>query len=74
MTGFCCSEDFQDNRRYWEQFTQSQAQEVPPEERERKRRRNFRLVGYCVLAMLLSVGSHFLFFRWGSEQNKDPSV
>uniref|UniRef100_A0A8C5AS09 DnaJ (Hsp40) homolog, subfamily C, member 4 n=1 Tax=Gadus morhua TaxID=8049 RepID=A0A8C5AS09_GADMO len=44
-----------DNTRYWEQFTQSQAQEVTPEEWERKRRRNFRLVGYCLLTMLLSV-------------------
>ncbi|CAL8264229.1 unnamed protein product [Lota lota] len=57
------SEEPQGNTRYWEQFRQSQAQEITPEERQRKRRRNFRLVGYCVLTMLVSVGSHFFFFR-----------
>ncbi|XP_061691673.1 dnaJ homolog subfamily C member 4 isoform X2 [Syngnathoides biaculeatus] len=53
----------QDNIRYWEQIYQSHAQEMSAEERERRRRRNFRLVGYCFLAMALSVGAHFVFFR-----------
>uniref|UniRef100_A0A8C4ZB97 DnaJ (Hsp40) homolog, subfamily C, member 4 n=1 Tax=Gadus morhua TaxID=8049 RepID=A0A8C4ZB97_GADMO len=64
-------EESHDNTRYWEQFTQSQAQEVTPEEWERKRRRNFRLVGYCLLTMLLSVGSHFFFFRKLEEMHSN---
>ncbi|CAL8301874.1 unnamed protein product [Arctogadus glacialis] len=70
-TGFRASEESHDNTRYWEQFTQSQAQEVTPEEWERKRRRNFRLVGYCLLTMLLSVGSHFFFFRKLEEMHSN---
>ncbi|XP_061541114.1 dnaJ homolog subfamily C member 4 isoform X3 [Phycodurus eques] len=53
----------QDNIRYWEQLYQSHTQEMSAEERERRQRRNFRLVGYCFLTMALSVGAHFVFFR-----------
>ncbi|GAA6222960.1 dnaJ homolog subfamily C member 4 [Lates japonicus] len=55
--------DTQDNSHYWEQFDQSQAAEMTSEEKQRRRRRNFRLVGYCVLTMVLSLGTHALFFR-----------
>ncbi|CAL8356779.1 unnamed protein product [Merluccius merluccius] len=61
-THYRASEGFQGNTRYREQFRQAQAQETP-EERQRKRWRSFRLVGYCVLTMLVSVGTHLIFFR-----------
>ncbi|CAG09777.1 unnamed protein product [Tetraodon nigroviridis] len=51
------------NRRYWEQFRQAPAQEVSAEQWQRRRRRNLHLVGYCVIAMLLSIGVHVIFFR-----------
>lgn len=53
-----------DNMRYWEQFHQSHAQEMSAEQFQKKRKRNFRLVGYCVIAMFLSVGAHLVFFRY----------
>ncbi|KAM3613196.1 uncharacterized protein V6R79_022302 [Siganus canaliculatus] len=53
----------QESIRYWEQFRQSHAQEMTAEEWQRRRRRNFRLVGYCVVTMLLSIGAHVVFFR-----------
>uniref|UniRef100_A0A3Q4AH47 J domain-containing protein n=1 Tax=Mola mola TaxID=94237 RepID=A0A3Q4AH47_MOLML len=49
--------------RYWEQFHQSRAQEMTAEDYQKRRRRNFRLVGYCVITMLLSIGAHIVFFR-----------
>nr|XP_061792605.1 dnaJ homolog subfamily C member 4-like [Nerophis lumbriciformis] len=52
-----------DNVRYWEQFYQSHAQQMSSEEKERRRKRSFRLVGYCFLTMALSLGAHFVFFR-----------
>lgn len=57
------STDTQESFRYWEQFRQSQAQEMTAEEWQRRRRRNFRLVGYCFLTMMLSIGAHVVFFR-----------
>ncbi|XP_042349119.1 dnaJ homolog subfamily C member 4 [Plectropomus leopardus] len=62
-TSYRASTNAQDNFRYWEQFRRSQAQEVTAEEWQRRRRRNFRLVGYCVITMLLSIGAHIVFFR-----------
>nr|XP_046261285.1 dnaJ homolog subfamily C member 4 [Scatophagus argus] len=53
----------QESMRYWEQVHQSHAQDMTREEWQRRRRRNFRLVGYCVITMLLSVGAHLVFFR-----------
>ncbi|KAJ6654177.1 hypothetical protein lerEdw1_007274 [Lerista edwardsae] len=52
-----------ENIRYWQQF-----QEVPPKtdsgpEFERKRRRNERLFGYCLLIMLGSLAVHYVGFR-----------
>lgn len=52
-----------DSMRYWEQFHQSRTQETTAEERQRKKRRNFRLVGYCIITMVLSIGAHIVFFR-----------
>lgn len=52
-----------DNMRYWEQFHQSHTQEMSAEQFQKKRKRNFRLVGYCVIAMFLSIGAHLVFFR-----------
>ncbi|XP_056328548.1 dnaJ homolog subfamily C member 4 [Danio aesculapii] len=52
-----------ESMRYWEQFRQAQPQENKPEEREKKKKRNMRLVGYCFLAMLLSVSAHYFGFR-----------
>lgn len=57
----------QDNARYWEQMYQSHTQEMSAEERDRRRRRNFHLVGYCFLTMALGIGAHFVFFRWNSR-------
>lgn len=60
-TSYRASTETQDNIRYWEQFRQTPTQEMT-EEWQKKRRRNFRLVGYCVITMLLSVGAHIVFF------------
>jgi len=55
--------DTQENIRYWEQFRRSQPQEMTAEEWQKRRRRNFHLVGYCILTMLISIGAHAVFFR-----------
>ncbi|XP_054890709.1 dnaJ homolog subfamily C member 4 [Poeciliopsis prolifica] len=52
-----------DNVRYWEQFRHAQSPEATAEERKQKSKRNFRLVIYCVITMVLSVGAHAVFFR-----------
>lgn len=61
-TSYRAGTDFQDNSRYWEQFHQSQSQETMSEDWQRKRR-NFRLVAYCIITMVLSIGAHFTFFK-----------
>ncbi|XP_070300375.1 dnaJ homolog subfamily C member 4 [Salvelinus sp. IW2-2015] len=53
----------QESMRYWDQFKHSQPQETTAEEWERKRKRNFRIVSYCMLIMGLSISTHVLFFR-----------
>lgn len=60
-TSYRASTDFQDNSRYWEQFHRSQGQETTAE--DWKRRMNFRLVAYCIITMVLSIGAHFTFFK-----------
>ncbi|XP_041800106.1 dnaJ homolog subfamily C member 4 isoform X2 [Chelmon rostratus] len=56
--------DAQDNIRYWEQFRHSHAQEMNTEEWQRRRRRkNFHLLGYCIITIVLSIGAHIVFFR-----------
>ncbi|XP_042566751.1 dnaJ homolog subfamily C member 4 isoform X2 [Clupea harengus] len=47
--------------RYWEQF--SYRQTTGNEQWEQKKKRNMRLVSYCVLLMTLSMGAHFVGFR-----------
>ncbi|KAL3044719.1 hypothetical protein OYC64_013074 [Pagothenia borchgrevinki] len=62
-TSYRASAEHQDNSHYWNQFRQARAQETPGEEWQKKRRRNFQLVGYCFLTMLLGIGVHLIFFR-----------
>lgn len=52
-----------ENLRYWEQFHHAHTQEMSAEQWQKRRRRNLHLVGYCVVAMLLSIGVHVVFFR-----------
>uniref|UniRef100_A0A8D3B4A3 DnaJ (Hsp40) homolog, subfamily C, member 4 n=1 Tax=Scophthalmus maximus TaxID=52904 RepID=A0A8D3B4A3_SCOMX len=52
------------NSHYWEQFHQSYAAEMSSEEGQKHRRKkNLRLLGYCILTMVVSVGAHAIFFR-----------
>ncbi|XP_022052408.1 dnaJ homolog subfamily C member 4 [Acanthochromis polyacanthus] len=60
-TSYRASSDSQDNIHYWEQFRQSK--EATAEELQKKKARNFRLVAYCVLAMMISIGAHAVFFK-----------
>ncbi|XP_068445127.1 dnaJ homolog subfamily C member 4 [Clinocottus analis] len=62
-TSYKASTDTQESFRYWEQFRQSQAQQMTAEEWQKRRRRNFRMVGYCFMTMVLSIGAHLVFFR-----------
>ncbi|XP_010737492.3 dnaJ homolog subfamily C member 4 [Larimichthys crocea] len=62
-TNYRASTDTQESMRYWEQFRQPYGQEITPEEKQRRRKREFRLVGYCVIGMVLSIGVHVIFFR-----------
>ncbi|MEQ2287457.1 hypothetical protein AMECASPLE_012766 [Ameca splendens] len=52
-----------DDVHYWEQFRHAQSPEATAEKRKEKRKRNFKLVIYCVITMMLSVGAHMIFFR-----------
>lgn len=61
--GYRASSDTQDNIRYWEQFRHAQSPEATAEEQRKKNARNYRLVAYCVLAMMLSIGAHAVFFK-----------
>lgn len=53
----------QESMRYWEQFRRAQPRETSAETQENTRRRNRKLMGYCILTMVVSIGLHFLFFR-----------
>uniref|UniRef100_A0A1A7XFG0 DnaJ (Hsp40) homolog, subfamily C, member 4 n=1 Tax=Iconisemion striatum TaxID=60296 RepID=A0A1A7XFG0_9TELE len=53
----------EDTVHYWEQFRHSQNPEMSSEEKKYRRRRNFRLVAYCIITMMLSIGAHTLFFN-----------
>lgn len=57
------SSEAHENNRYWEQFHQSNAHNMSTEAWQKRRTKNFRILGYCVVAMILSVGVHFLLFR-----------
>ncbi|XP_026185404.1 dnaJ homolog subfamily C member 4 isoform X2 [Mastacembelus armatus] len=57
------TQDDQGNTRYWEQFRQSHPHRMTAQKWQKKRRRDFHLMGYCVIAIVLSIGSHLFFFR-----------
>lgn len=61
FTNYRASSDLRDNIRYWEQFRQSK--EATEQDLQTRKARNFRLVAYCLLAMLISIGAHALFFK-----------
>ncbi|KAM7417503.1 hypothetical protein PAMA_017240 [Pampus argenteus] len=70
QSSYTASTQTQDNIRYWEHFHKTQAQEMTAEEFQRRRRKNFRLAGYCIMTMLLSVGVHvFLFSKLEEVHN-----
>ncbi|KAK7922442.1 hypothetical protein WMY93_009344 [Mugilogobius chulae] len=52
-----------ENQRYWEQFRQSNAHNMSTEAWQKRRTQNLRVLGYCIIAMMLSVGFHYLLFR-----------
>ncbi|XP_041929733.1 dnaJ homolog subfamily C member 4 [Alosa sapidissima] len=72
------SADQTERMRYWEQFRYTQ--DTGNEQWEQKKKRNMRLVGYCVLVMVLSMGAHFVGFRKLEEvhsnfmDNKDRAI
>ncbi|KAK2890854.1 hypothetical protein QQF64_006960 [Cirrhinus molitorella] len=57
------SAEASESMRYWEQFRQAQPQESTAEEQGKRKKRNMRLVGYCVLTMVLSLSVHYFGFR-----------
>ncbi|XP_070819468.1 dnaJ homolog subfamily C member 4 isoform X2 [Chaetodon trifascialis] len=65
--------DAQENTRYWEQFRQSHTQDMMSEDWQRRRRkkRNFQLLGYCIIAMVLSMGAHAVFFKILEQVHND---
>ncbi|KAJ0044180.1 hypothetical protein NL108_005249 [Boleophthalmus pectinirostris] len=52
-----------ENQRYWEQFRQSNAHNMSTDAWQKRRTQNLRVLGYCIIAMVLSVGFHYLLFR-----------
>ncbi|XP_066506167.1 dnaJ homolog subfamily C member 4 [Hoplias malabaricus] len=50
-----------EHMRYWEQFRHGQ--DFTENQWQKKRKKNWHLVGYCIVAMLLSVGAHYFGFR-----------
>ncbi|KAM9470422.1 dnaJ homolog subfamily C member 4 isoform 1-T2 [Clarias gariepinus] len=63
------SAETNENARYWEQF--HTVHEHSGEGWQKKRKKNFRLVGCCVVAMLLSVCAHYFGFRKLEEVHND---
>lgn len=57
------SSDAYENIRYWEQFRQSNAHNMSTEAWQNRRTKNFRILGYCIIVMMLSIGVHFILFR-----------
>ncbi|XP_023667269.1 dnaJ homolog subfamily C member 4 [Paramormyrops kingsleyae] len=57
--------------RYWEQFRYAPPQENTAEHRQRQKKQNMRLVGYCVLGMLASVCIHYFGFRKLEEMHNN---
>ncbi|XP_051505752.1 dnaJ homolog subfamily C member 4 [Myxocyprinus asiaticus] len=60
---YSTSAEAAERMRYWEQFRQAQPQDNTAEEWEKRKKRNMRLVGYCVLTMLISLSAHYFGFR-----------
>uniref|UniRef100_A0A8C6U6W0 DnaJ (Hsp40) homolog, subfamily C, member 4 n=1 Tax=Neogobius melanostomus TaxID=47308 RepID=A0A8C6U6W0_9GOBI len=52
-----------ENDRYWEQFRQSNAHNMSTEAWQQRKTKNFRILGYCIITIFLSVGIHFILFR-----------
>ncbi|XP_060783926.1 dnaJ homolog subfamily C member 4 [Neoarius graeffei] len=63
------SSETTENMRYWEQF--QNAQDYSEEGWQKKRKKNLHLVGYCIIAMLLSIGAHYFGFRKLEEVHND---
>lgn len=57
------------NVHYWEQFRNTE--DYSEEGWQKKRKKNLRLVGYCIIAMLLSIGAHYFGFRKLEEIHND---
>lgn len=57
------SSEAYENKRYWEQFRQSNGHNMSTEAWQKRRTRNFHILGYCIIAMVLSIGFHFVLFR-----------
>ncbi|MBN3302398.1 DNJC4 protein, partial [Amia calva] len=57
------SSESSEHVRYSEQFRYAPPQDLSPDQLERKRKRNLRLVGYCMLAMIGSIVAHYFGFR-----------
>ncbi|XP_069036697.1 dnaJ homolog subfamily C member 4 [Lepisosteus oculatus] len=55
--------DRSEHVRYWEQFRYAGPHNFSAEQSDRKRRRNRRLVLYCVLVMMGSLTTHYFGFR-----------
>ncbi|XP_026991546.1 dnaJ homolog subfamily C member 4 [Tachysurus fulvidraco] len=58
-----------ENVHYWEQFRSTQ--DFSEDDWQNKRKKNLRLVGYCIVAMLLSIGAHYFGFRKLEEIHND---
>lgn len=50
-----------ENVHYWEQFRSTQ--DFSEDDWQNNRKKNLRLVRYCIVAMLLSIGAHYFGFR-----------
>ncbi|CAL9707022.1 unnamed protein product [Knipowitschia caucasica] len=57
------SSEAYESQRYWEQFRQSNAHNMSSEAWQKRRTQNQRVLGYCVAAIVLSVGVHYVLFR-----------
>lgn len=60
---FSISPRAQESIRYWEQFRHAQNPKMTEEEMQCQRRRNLRLMAYCVVAMMLSLGVHMVLYK-----------
>nr|XP_020449735.1 dnaJ homolog subfamily C member 4 [Monopterus albus]XP_020449742.1 dnaJ homolog subfamily C member 4 [Monopterus albus] len=68
-TSYRTSTTAQNNMRYWEQF--HRAQKMTAKQQQQKRKDNLRLVGYCIIAVALSITSHMVLFRKLKQVHND---